>query len=283
MKAEIVKNNTEYTSCYTHPFEERLTGACYCRAANTLLNEEQLFCTDCPLMVYDAKNQQCFGCYYYDTAPSKAESDQKRIQEAIEIRLLPEFPYYLEEQENHLVEYAMQYAAEVHKGITRKGVKVPYIAHVIEAACIVEKMTEQKETIAAAVLHDVLEDTDTTVKELENLFGEKVVELVQFQTEDKRKDQPSHETWELRKTEALEHYRHAPIEAKKIALADKLSNIRASAYDFQKMGDKMWEKFNQKNKEKQKWYYQSILQALIELKDTDAYKEYESLVTYVFF
>ncbi|MGN1093878.1 MAG: hypothetical protein ACI4SC_02745 [Candidatus Neoclostridium sp.] len=67
-----------------------------------------------------------------------------------------------------------------------------------------------------------------------------------------------------------------------ICLADKLSNMRAIYRDYISLGDILWERFNQKDKNEQFWYYGGIANKLTFLKDTTAYKEYEELLKYTF-
>jgi len=137
-------------------------------------------------------------------------------------------------------------------------------------------------TLQAAALHDVVEDTPVTREELAEEFGEDVANRVMDMTEDKHRELPAELTWEMRKKESLAHYKTIPTESKKIALGDKLSNIRATVLDYETSGDAIWEKFNQKDKKKQEWYYRSLLDSLSELADTDAYREYALLVDRVF-
>ena len=69
---------------------------------------------------------------------------------------------------------------------------------------------------------------------------------------------------------------------KMLALGDKLSNIRAMFRDYQEIGDKLWERFNQKNKAEHGWYYRSIAEATKELAVFPAWQEYDRLVRNVF-
>ena len=70
-----------------------------------------------------------------------------------------------------LFERAAVFATVAHCGVTRKGNQIPYLVHPIETAAIVAEMTDDQELIAAAVLHDVLEDTEVTLLELQLYFG----------------------------------------------------------------------------------------------------------------
>jgi GTP diphosphokinase / guanosine-3',5'-bis(diphosphate) 3'-diphosphatase len=117
---------------------------------------------------------------------------------------------------------AISFSAKKHRYQTRKGVNgEPYINHPIEVANIlanVGKVTDFN-TLIAAVLHDTVEDTETTAEELTNLFGEKVCSIVMEVTDDKLL--PKHE----RKLLQIEHSPHISPEAKQVKLADKISNV----------------------------------------------------------
>ena len=182
-----------------------------------------------------------------------------------------------------LMDRAIIFATRAHSGTYRKGTKSPYIVHPIEAAAIVATMTDDPDMIAAAVLHDVVEDTDATVEEIRFFFNEHIAKLVEAESEDKRKDLPPQETWMVRKMETLTFLREeADREAKILALADKLSNMRAVHRDQKTIGDQLWERFNEKSKEKHGWMYRQVAEALSELKDTFAWQEYDRLVKKTF-
>lgn len=182
-----------------------------------------------------------------------------------------------------LMDRAIIFATRAHSGTYRKGTKIPYIVHPIEAAAIVATMTDDPDMIAAAVLHDVVEDTDATLEEIRFFFNEHIARLVEAESEDKRKDLPPQETWMVRKMETLTFLREeADREAKILALADKLSNIRAIHRDQKTIGDQLWQRFNEKSKEKHGWMYRQVAEALSELKDTFAWQEYDRLVRKTF-
>ena len=178
---------------------------------------------------------------------------------------------------------AIVFATRADSGTYRKGTSIPYIVHPIEAADIVSTMTADPDMIAAAVLHDVVEDTDATVEEISFFFNERIARLVEAESENKRKDLPPQETWMVRKMETLEFLRtKADREAKILALADKLSNMRAIHRDQNTVGDKLWERFNEKDKSKHGWMYRQVAGALSELSDTFAWQEYDELVRKTF-
>ncbi len=187
-----------------------------------------------------------------------------------------------ERKEDHLdlIGRAALFAAMKHAGQNRKGSGIPYITHVMEAMAIVAEMTDDQEIQVAALLHDTLEDTDTSGEELVHYFGERVAGLVAAESENKREGQRAEDTWEIRKQETLDHLRGASTEVKIITLGDKLSNIRAMSRDYKALGDELWDRFNQKDPAKHGWYYRSIGEILGEdafIRDTEAYKEYVEL------
>lgn len=175
-----------------------------------------------------------------------------------------------------MIDKAIIFATNVHKGEKRKGKDMPYIFHPLEAAMIVSHMSTDENLIIAAILHDTIEDTDVTYEEIAREFGEKVAKFVEKETEDKSK------SWMERKEHTLKRLEKETLEVKIIAMGDKLSNMRAIARDYNKQGDKLWERFNVKDKEKQSWYYKGIKKSLKELENYPEYKEYVQLCDKVF-
>ena len=188
----------------------------------------------------------------------------------------------LEAEMKDIDERARQFAEMAHKGISRKGTETPYMTHLEETADIVRTLTDNKKVIAAAYLHDVLEDTDFTAAEIEEQFGKEVARLVESETENKYHDRPKADTWKIRKEETIHHLRHASLETKMITLGDKLSNIRSIKRDYEQIGNQLWERFNQRDPQMHAWYYRSICQSLTELEDSAAWKELDCLIKEVF-
>lgn len=185
--------------------------------------------------------------------------------------------------EPELFDRALIFAAQRHSGQRRKMQDTPYILHPIEVASIVGTMTADQETLAAAVLHDTVEDAGVTFEEIQENFGKRVALLVMTETENKREDRPAAETWRLRKEETLimlEHTKDSSV--KMMWLGDKLSNIRSFYRQYLKEGDAIWQHCNQKDPAEQAWYYRTIAKCLEELKEYEAYREYVRLVEAVF-
>lgn len=127
---------------------------------------------------------------------------------------------------NALVQFAraLDFAAGKHTDHRRKGVRgEPYVNHLIEVAHLVAEATagEDPMAIAAAVLHDTLEDTDATREELEEHFGTEIASIVAEVTDDKRL------TKDERKQHQVDSAPHASRRAKLVKLADKISNLRS--------------------------------------------------------
>lgn len=124
-----------------------------------------------------------------------------------------------------LCERALEFAARAHESIgqRRKYTGEPYIVHPIAVAEIVRSVPHTPEMVAAAYLHDVVEDTPVTIEEIEAEFGPKVAELVDWLTDVSRPEDGNRRT---RKAIDLEHSARAPPDAKTIKLADLIDNTR---------------------------------------------------------
>jgi myo-inositol-1(or 4)-monophosphatase len=182
-----------------------------------------------------------------------------------------------------LVSDAIAFAVKAHDGMRRKKSEAPYILHPMEAAVIVGTMTDDQNLIAAAVLHDVVEDAEVSIEEVEAKFGKRVRELVQSETEDKRAELPPAETWRIRKEESLEVLKNTDdIGVLMLWLGDKLANMRSIYRDWKVEGDGMWQRFNQKDAKQQAWYYASIVKLTERLSGTSAWLEYKTLTKLVF-
>ena len=182
-----------------------------------------------------------------------------------------------------LVSEAIAFAVKAHDGMRRKKSNAPYILHPMEAAVIVGTITDDQNLIAAAALHDVVEDAGVSIEEIEEKFGKRVRELVESETEDKRADLPPSATWRIRKEESLRVLQSTEDVAVLVVwLGDKLANMRSIYRDFKVEGVGMWERFNQKNVDEQAWYYRSIVRLTERLSDTSAWLEYQTLTELVF-
>lgn len=183
----------------------------------------------------------------------------------------------------NLVEEAIIYATVMHQGVIRKRDKIPYILHPMEVAQILSTMTDDQETIAAGILHDIVEDTDGTLNEIRLRFGERVAFLVESETESQYPDENREKSWKLRKEESLKKLRESDdLGTKRLWLADKLANIRSLARDYSENGESMWSNFHQKDPAMHCWYYRTVAEYLeLDLNKTGAYKELIKHINYI--
>jgi len=170
---------------------------------------------------------------------------------------------------------AITFAARKHHGQFRKATDIPYIAHPMEVMQILIENNCEEKVIIAGLLHDTLEDTETTPDEISTNFGSKILKIVQSETEDKSK------SWTDRKLAAVEHIRTASIESKLVCCADKLANLRSIYADLKTVGEKVWERFNAEKSQIQK-YYENMLAAIADISDIDMYQDLSDLIEDVF-
>ena len=183
--------------------------------------------------------------------------------------------------DSSLLDRAVLFAVRAHADTERKGKGFPYIVHPLEAMAIVATMTSDQELLAAAVLHDTIEDTDTTMEQLCAEFGPRVAKLVETET-DQHFSADKALTWHQRKQESLNRLASASRDAMIVALGDKLSNMRGIAQDYAVLGDELWQRFNVKAKADHAWRFRQLAEVLKPLGETFAYQEFRKLVIQVF-
>lgn len=159
---------------------------------------------------------------------------------------------------NLVIDKAACFAAVKHDGQYRKGTHIPYISHPFGVALILMEEKQSDKIIAAGLLHDTLEDTETSEEDLFKIFGEEILMLVKAASEPD-KTLP----WEIRKQRTIERLQYHSVDELHLILADKLHNLRSIQTDASKFGDSIWARFK-RGKREQCWYYMSIVR---ELKD----------------
>lgn len=136
-----------------------------------------------------------------------------------------------------LIERALNKAAFLHTRHDRKGSGLPYIVHPYAVACMISEYTTDEEVIAAALLHDTVEDAaGYTVHHLEKEFGTRIAELVEGLTE-RYVAGPRFDAWLARKREYLERISAASQEVMLICAADKLHNLRSLIEAYRSSGE----------------------------------------------
>ena len=145
------------------------------------------------------------------------------------LRSTPILPFHLGsdmEESNTVTSIlkALHFAAIKHRDQRRKDTEVsPYVNHPIEVAELLARVGGATDLVIlqGAILHDTIEDTETTPEELEAAFGPEVRRVVEEVTDDKRLPKAE------RKRLQIEHAPHLSERAKQIKIADKISNVRA--------------------------------------------------------
>ncbi len=177
------------------------------------------------------------------------------------------------------LERAIAFAMEHHKGACRKGSQIPYITHPLETMQILNSMNADIHMLMAGVLHDTLEDTDATLREILDEFGLDVAALVNGHTDDKQL------LWYNKRLLALRQLEKDSPRQKMLILADKVSNLRCMWKDYKTYGDDLWNRFRAP-KEMQSWYYSKAndcFENLQQYDDTkDVYWEMTSLYKNLF-
>jgi (p)ppGpp synthase/HD superfamily hydrolase len=166
-----------------------------------------------------------------------------------------------------IISRALVFAAEHHQHQFRKGSRIPYMSHLLNVCRILADNNCSDEILAAALLHDVVEDTEVTIEEVELRFGKQVAEIVRGATELDKLEKKSIEkesSWQERKEHTLHFLEHeATIDQLLVSCADKLDNLRSILHDHERIGEAVWQRFNA-SKEKQSWYYGSIADVMAE-------------------
>lgn len=181
-----------------------------------------------------------------------------------------------------LLDRAIIFAVNAHHNTERRGKGFPYIVHPMEAVEIVATITPDQELLAAAALHDTIEDTDVTVDDIRREFGNRVAELVHAESDQFTEGVSEEDSWHDRKQAAIDRLAAASHDAKIVAMGDKLSNMRAIWRDYQTKGDELWKIFHVKDKASHEWHYRGLANSLAELSDTFAYQEFVRLIDEVF-
>jgi len=128
-----------------------------------------------------------------------------------------------------MLDRVLEFATAAHGDQKRKYTGEPYIVHPIAVAEIVKTVPHTDEMVAAALLHDVVEDTHVTIDQIQDNFGDKVAELVGWLTDISRPEDGNRRT---RKALDRIHSANAPADAQTIKLADLIDNtLSIEKYD----------------------------------------------------
>jgi (p)ppGpp synthase/HD superfamily hydrolase len=156
---------------------------------------------------------------------------------------------------SELIDRAITIASLAHSGQKRKADGSPYIAHPMRVAMMLARHRFSDAVVAAACVHDVLEDTDYGEKRLKSELGVKVVSIVKAVTNDDSLE------WKAKKLRYIASVKGGPEGAKAVACADKIDNMRSFVEAYHIQGDVLWGKFNG-GKEGLIWYWLELLKML---------------------
>jgi (p)ppGpp synthase/HD superfamily hydrolase len=158
---------------------------------------------------------------------------------------------------SQFLDNALVFAARAHDGQKRKSTDVPYVVHPVGVMLVLLECGEiDPALLAAALLHDTLEDTAVTLAQLRNAFGERVAGIVEGCSEPDKRD-----SWEHRKKHTIAYLRTAPRDIALVSAADKLHNVRSMVRDHAEQGDRLWTRFK-RGRADIAWYYRSIVNSL---------------------
>lgn len=174
----------------------------------------------------------------------------------------------------NIVEKAIQIAVSAHKDQVRKSDGTPYIVHPLMVARILDKYGFDDVIIAAAVTHDVLEDTPVTKAQFRTELGGEVLKIVESVSEHKSLK------WEDRKAAYIETVKQGGEGTKAVSVADKIHNLGSLIDGYNKQGPAIWKKFN-RGKAKKMWFERSLYNALKETWSHPLLNEYERLLLIV--
>ena len=159
---------------------------------------------------------------------------------------------------------AFFFAAEKHKGQTRKASTIPYIAHLMGVASLVLEAGGDEDLAIAALLHDVVEDCvgAPMLKEVRRRFGQRVAKVVDGCTDADTYPKPP---WRERKEKYLRHLLTVDADTRLVSAADKLNNVRSILSDYRAVGESVWSRFNG-GCEGTLWYYRTLLDIFLQHK-----------------
>lgn len=155
---------------------------------------------------------------------------------------------------------ALALAARAHRDQLRKGTDLPYITHPVHVSIILIRHGFSEDLAIAGLLHDVVEDTDTSLAPIGAEFGDDLARLVEAVTETKSADGAAL-PWEQRKAEKLAHLQAAGPDVAALKAADAIHNLRSISADLRSAGPVVWERFK-RGPAPTLGYYHAILDAV---------------------
>lgn len=168
-------------------------------------------------------------------------------------------------------ESALRLALTAHATQTRKTDGSPYIVHPIMVAQLLLQHCASEDVVIAALLHDVLEDTDTTREKVMLVAGEEVLVIIESVSENK--DLP----WEERKTAYVSKVLAGGESVWLVSVADKIHNAESLLYHISQIGEDAWDVFS-RGKESKLWFERFLHSELSKVWKHPLLDQYEALI-----
>ena len=176
------------------------------------------------------------------------------------------------------IERAIQKASILHDGQKRKGEEAaPYVSHLFSVAAILSNYTKDEDTLIAGLLHDSIEDTDYTEKDLRADFGVDVACIVMGVTEQKERD-GFKLLWKDRKDVYLELLGSSNEKSLMVSAADKIHNLQSAIQDRESTGENFWSHRDYGTTDDQLWFFGQTLVILKERLHNEIVTELEDLL-----
>jgi (p)ppGpp synthase/HD superfamily hydrolase len=163
---------------------------------------------------------------------------------------------------------ALTWAERLHRGQTRKGVPIPYIAHLISVSALVLEHGGDEDAAIAALLHDAVEDQGglPTARRIARAFGPRVAQIVLGCTDAAPEPGQPMPPWRIRKLAFIERLRDASPEVALVVACDKLHNLRCLLADLEREGPATLTRF--RRPASLPWYFTSLCAALAPFRRT---------------
>lgn len=156
-----------------------------------------------------------------------------------------------------MLNQAIIFATKAHEGQRRKVEQSPFIIHPLAVGCLLADASEAEDVVIAGILHDTFEDTDVTLEQINDRFGENITALVAGCSENKAL------SWEERKKQTMLDLETASDKVCIVTCADKIHNLQVSVNGIKEQGEKFFVHFK-RGYDDQRWYYGSIKNILQE-------------------
>lgn len=157
---------------------------------------------------------------------------------------------------------ALAFACRMHRPQTRKGIRTPYVSHLLAVASLVLEYDGDEDQAIAALLHDAMEDQGGQAigEEIRRRFGPAVYQIVEDCSDAIVEDRANKPPWRERKERYVKHVASCSPRTKLVSAADKLHNARATLADLRDFGPEVWNRFNA-SREDTLWYYGALVTA----------------------